>query len=246
MSTAPDTQTALDFVKNAAPNGSDKIEIDKIEWIQQVLNQIPPTQRERLLLCLAAYGSKVSARDPLFGTLDAMGILSTAWIDVSAKVGQTAKAMQETAEYVGQARTAAREVVDFAAKDFREEVTKTANTTKTLLEDVRVSLLQAVSPEKLQAAFSDETRKQFGEALQPLMKQQLTVAVEAITPRMTKWAEETVDGSLRKASEQMNKAVESFRGKLFGDLRWFHFALVAAGSLVTVAAFVLGYFWPHK
>jgi hypothetical protein len=247
VSTVPEQlQTAMDFVTNAAPGRADRIEMDKIEWIQQVLDQIPEPRRERLLLCLAAYGSKVSARDPLFGTLDAMGILSTAWIDVSAKVGETAKAMQATAEAVQQARNSAREAVEFAASSFAEEVTRTANNTKTLLEDVRSSLVQAVSPAKLSAAFSEETTRQFGEALRPLMEKQLAAAIEVITPRMTKWVEETVDKSLEKASKQMDKAVESFRGRLFGALRWVHFALVAAGSLATVAAFLLGHFWPYR
>jgi hypothetical protein len=228
----------MEFAANAAPSRVERIEIEKIEWIQNVLNLLPEERRNRLLLCLAAYGSKVSARDPLFGTLDAIGILSTVWIDVAAKMG-------ETAQHVNQARTASREAVEIASRELRQEVKQTSDSTKQLLEDVRATMVEAVSPEKLGAAFAQETQAQFGNVLKPLMEKQLSAALEVITPRMTKWAEETVDGSLKKATAEMDKAVQTFRGKIFGDLRWFHFGLIAVGSLSTVGAFVLGYPWPR-
>jgi hypothetical protein len=66
---------------------------NKVEWLQDVTSVLEPEARERFLLRVATF-QQVNPRDPLFATLDAMGLLTLAFQKVPSEIPRHAEAVE--------------------------------------------------------------------------------------------------------------------------------------------------------
>lgn len=208
--------------------------MEKIEWLQDVLTCLPDeATRQRFLLRLNSF-TNVSPKDPLFGTLDAMGLLTLAFRNLVTSFGST------TAEFRGvQARV--RESVDIAERNLKSVVSAAGHETQQLLEDVRKELRESISSEAIVKAYDEETRKQFGFVIQGLMQKQLETATGLITAQMEKWVEENVQRSVQQVNVALTAATKDFRVRLYGAWSGLLWAMLGGGAIAALGLFFCGY-----
>jgi hypothetical protein len=208
--------------------------LDKVEWLQDILTCLPDeATRQRFLLRLNSF-TNVSPKDPLFGTLDAMGLLTLAFRDLVTRFGST------TVEFRGvQARV--RESVDIAERNLKSVVSAAGHDTQQLLEDVRKELREAISSEAIVKAYDEETRKQFGLVVQGLMQKQLETATALITAQMEKWVEDSVQRSVQQVNVALAAATKDFRVRLYGAWSGLLWAMLGGGAIAALGLFFCGY-----
>lgn len=208
--------------------------LDKIEWLQDVLTCLPDdSTRERFLLRLSSF-TNVSPKDPLFGTLDAMGLLTLAFRDLVGKFGET------TSEFRG-VQSRVRESVDIAERNLKTLVSGASHEAQQLLEDLRKELRDRISSEAIVKTYDEETRKQFGLVIQGLMQKQLETATGLITAQMEKWVEESVQRSVQQVNVALTAATKDFRVRLYGAWSGLLWAMLGGGAIAALGLFFSGY-----
>src|SRR5215469_15779526 len=156
---------------------------NKVEWLEDVASVLEPEARERFLLRVATF-QQVHPRDPLFATLDAMGLLTLAFQKVPGQIAKSVDEARAISEHVTTSVEASKEaaadiqkLVEQAhatLKQLKDEVQRqgeiTIETTRQALEDMRQEVLANMSSENVVKAYEEATRNRFGEVIDGTMQ----------------------------------------------------------------------------
>jgi hypothetical protein len=111
-----------------------------------------------------------------------------------------------------------------------------------MLEDVQLSLHDAISGEAILKSYTDETRQQFAAVIKEIIEDTLVRALTLSQQRMNEWMTGTMDSAIRDAQKSLTSVTSDFRAKLggaWGQLLW---GCIGGGLLASVLLFVTG-FW---
>ena len=111
-----------------------------------------------------------------------------------------------------------------------------------MLEDVQLSLHDAISGEAILKSYTDETRQQFAAVIKGMIEDTLVRALTLSQQRMDEWMKGTLDNSIRDAQRSLEAVTTDFRVKLegaWGQLLW---GCIGGGVLVN-AFLLVGGFW---
>jgi type IV secretory pathway ATPase VirB11/archaellum biosynthesis ATPase len=122
-----------------------------------------------------------------------------------------ARALNEAATEQAKLRGVTREMADFASTQIRGTIESAASQARQLLEDVQLSLHDAISGEAILKSYTDETRQQFAAVIKEIIEVTLVRALTLSQQRMDEWMKGTMDKSIRDAQKQ-----EDFIGRLQG------------------------------
>src|SRR5215470_10059912 len=215
----------------APANGKEAF--NKVEWLQDVTSVLEPEARERFLLRVATF-QQVNPRDPLFATLDAMGLLTLAFQKVPGEIAKSVDEARAITEHVTtsveaskEAAAAIQKLVEQAhatLKQLKDEIQRqgeiTIETTRQTLEDMRQEVSVNMSSENVVQAYEEATRKRFGEVINGIVQPAITKLTTLITDRLESWAEGVLDQQLTKTSGAVNATLTSvtrdFRVRLYG------------------------------
>src|SRR5215813_6888223 len=232
---------------------------DKVEWLQDVTSVLEPEARERFLLRVATF-QQVNPRDPLFATLDAMGLLTVAFQKVP---GQIAKSVDEARAISRHVRTSVEASKEAAAdiqklveqahatlRQLKDEVQHqgeiTIETTRQALEDMRQEVSVNMSSENVVQAYEEATRKRFGEVINGTVQPAIIKSTTLITDRLQSWAEGVLDQHLTKMSGAVNATLTSvtrdFRVRLYGVWSGLLWAMVGGGVIAGLIMFMTGFY----
>ena len=232
---------------------------DKVEWLQDVTSVLEPEARERFLLRVATF-QQVNPRDPLFATLDAMGLLTLAFQKVPGQIAKSVDEARAISEHVTTSVEASKEaaadiqkLVEQAhatLKQLKDEVQRqgeiTIETTRQALEDMRQEVLANMSSENVIQAYEEATRKRFGEVIDGTVEPAITKSTTLITNRLQCWAEGALDQHVAKMSSAVNAALTSatsdFRVRLYGAWSGLLWAMVGAGAIAGLILFIAGFY----
>ena len=92
-----------------------------------------------------------------------------------------ARALNEAATEQAKLRGITREMADFASTQIRGTIESAASQTRQLLEDVQLSLHDAISGEAILKSYTDETRQQFASVIKEIIEDTLVRALTAFT-----------------------------------------------------------------
>jgi citrate lyase gamma subunit len=138
-------------------------------------------------------------------------------------------------------------MADYASLQIRGTIETAASQTRQLLEDVQLSLHDAISGEAILKRYTDETRQQFGAVIKQIIEDTLVRALSLSQQRMDEWMKGTLDNSLREAQKSLASVTADFRLKLAGA--WGHLLWgclgggILAGGLFFLSGFWLGRHW---
>jgi hypothetical protein len=140
-----------------------------------------------------------------------------------------------------------REIADYSATQLKCTIENAASNTRQLLEDVQLSLHDAVSGDAILKSYTDETRQQFASVIKAIIEDTLKRALALSQQRMDEWVRAELDASIREARKSLAAVTTDFRVKLggaWGQLLWgcIGAGLVAAG-LLFAGGFWLGRHW---
>jgi hypothetical protein len=232
---------------------------DKVEWLQDVTSVLEPEARERFLLRVATF-QQVNPRDPLFATLDAMGLLTLAFQKVPGQIAKSVDEARAIREHVTTSVAASKEaaadiqkLVEQAhatLKQLKDEVQRqgeiTIETTRQALEDMRQEVLANMSSENVIQAYEEATRKRFGEVIDGTVEPAITKSTTLITNRLQSWAEGMLDQQLTKMSGAVNATLTSvtrdFRVRLYGAWSGLLWAMVGGGVIAGLIMFMAGFY----
>src|SRR5207253_1324843 len=88
-----------------------------------------------------------------------------------------ARALNEAATEQARLRGVTREMADFASSQIRGTIETAASQTRQLLEDVQLSLHDAISGEAIVKSYTDETRQQFAAVIREIVEDTLVRAL---------------------------------------------------------------------
>ena len=138
-------------------------------------------------------------------------------------------------------------MADFASTQIRGTIESAASQARQLLEDVQLSLHDAISGEAILKSYTDETRQQFAVVIREIIEDTLVRALALSQQRMNEWMKGTLDNSIRQAQKSLTSVTTDFRVKLggaWGQLIWGCIGGgVLAGALLLVGGFWLGRHW---
>lgn len=232
---------------------------DKAEWLQDVLSLLEPEMRERFLLRLATF-QQVNPRDPLFATLDAMGLLTLAFQRVPGQIAnsiETSRGIQAhveaSREAVTQAATEIRHLlqeIQVAVESVNERIARQAataiETTRQTLEDMRNDVSAAISSEVVVKAYETATRERFGQIIDGTVEPAIKKSTTLITNRLESWADGVLDHQLGRMSSAVTATLTSvtrdFRVRLYGAWSGLLWAMLGGGAMAGMALFILGYY----
>ena len=238
-------------------NGKDTF--NKIEWLQDVASVLEPEARERFLLRVATF-QQVNPRDPLFATLDAMGLLTLAFQKVPGQIAKSVDEARAISEHVTTSVEASKEaaadiqkLVDEAhatLKQLKDEIQRqgeiTIEATRQALEDMRQEISANMSSENLVQAYEEGTRKRFGEVIDGTVQPAITKSTTLITNRLQNWADGVLDQQLTKMSGAVNATLTSvtrdFRVRLYGAWSGLLWAMVGGGVIAGLIMFMAGFY----
>jgi len=215
---------------------------DKSAWIRDLVYLAFPEgeARERVLFDLVKQFSKMDPEDP-------------EWLRYKLNVVECramenmARALNEAATEQAKLRGITREMADFASTQIRGTIETAASQTRQLLEDVQLSLHDAISGEAILKSYIDETRQQFAVVIREIIEETLVRALMLSQQRMDDWMKGTMDNSMREASKTLASVTADFRVKLagaWGQLLWGCIGGgVLAGVLLVAGGFWLGRHW---
>lgn len=239
------------------PNGSESF--NKLEWLQDVAALIEPEARERFLLRIATF-QQVNPRDPLFATLDAMGLLTLAYQKVPdqiAKSMEDARTIEATVasslEATKQAAAGIQQSVDKAQtvlNQLREEIQRHGEAsiaaTRQALEDMRAEVSASIASDNVVIAYEEATRRRFTEVIDGTIQPGITKATTLITKLLEEWLNGTVDQLFGKMSSNVNQTLTSvtrdFRVRLYGAWSGLLWAMLGGGLIAGMALFLAGYY----
>jgi hypothetical protein len=211
-------------------------------WIRDLVYLAFPEgeARERVLFDLIKQFSKMDPDDP-------------EWLRYKVNVVECramenmARALNEAASEQARLRGVTREMADYASLQIRGTIETAASQTRQLLEDVQLSLHDAVSGEAILKSYTDETRQQFAAVIKKIIEDTLVRALTLSQQRMDEWMKGTLDNSIRDAQKSLASVTTDFRVNLrgaWGHLLWGSFGGgVLAGGLLLVGGFWLGRHW---
>src|SRR5215469_3922279 len=232
---------------------------NKVEWLQDVASLIEPDARERFLLRAATF-QQVNPRDPLFATLDAMGLLTLAFQKVPGQIAKSVDEARAISEHVTTSVEASKEaaadiqkLVEQAhatLKQLKDEIQRqgeiTIETTRQALEDMRHEISANMSSENVVKAYEEVTRKRFGEVIDGTVQPAITKSTMLITHRLESWAEGVLDQQLAKMSGAVNRTLTSvtrdFRVRLYGAWSGLLWAMLGAGVIASLILFMAGFY----
>ena len=211
-------------------------------WIRDLVYLAFPEgeARERVLFDLIKQFSKMDPDDP-------------EWLRYKLNVVECkamenmARALNEAALEQARLRGVTREVADYASLQIRGTIENAASQTRQLLEDVQLSLHDAISGEAILKSYTDETRQQFAVVIREIIEDSLLRALSLSQQRMDEWMKGTLDNSIREAQKSLASVTTDFRVKLGGA--WGHLLWgcvgggVLASGLLLVGGFWLGRHW---
>ncbi len=215
---------------------------DKTAWIRDLVFLAFPEgeARERVLIDLVQQFSKMDPEDP-------------EWLRYKLSIVEcralenTARSLTEAATEQARLRGVTREIADFAATQMKGSIDSASQTTRQLLEDVQVSLHDAIAGDAILKSYSEETRKQFAAVIKSLIDDALTRALTVAHGRMDEWVKKTLESSMAEAQKALSAANNDFESKhsgVWGRLLW---ACIGgglmAGSLLLAGGFWLGRNW---
>jgi hypothetical protein len=212
--------------------------VDNSAWIRDLVYLAFPEgeARERVLFDLVKQFSKMDPEDP-------------EWLRYRLNVVECkamenmARALNEAATEQAKLRGVTREMADFAST----QIENAASQTRQMLEDVQLSLHDAISGEAILKSYTDETRQQFAAVIKEIIEDTLVRALTLSQQRMDEWMKVTLDNSIRDAQKSLASVTTDFRVKLggaWGQLLWGCLGGgVLAGSLLLVGGFWLGRHW---
>ena len=232
---------------------------NKVEWLQDVTSVLEPEARERFLLRVATF-QQVNPRDPLFATLDAMGLLTLAFQKVPSEIAKSVDEARAISEHVTTSVEASKEaaadiqkLVEQAhatLKQLKDEIQRqgeiTIETTRQALEDLRQEVSANMSSENVVKAYEEATRKRFGEVMDSTVQPAITKSTTLITNRLESWAEGVLDQQLTKMSGAVNRTLTSvtrdFRVRLYGAWSGLLWAMLGGGVIAGLIMFMAGYY----
>jgi hypothetical protein len=211
-------------------------------WIRDLVYLAFPEggARERALFDLIKQFSKMDPDDP-------------EWLRYKLNIVECramenmARALNEAASEQARLRGVTREMADFASTQIRGTIEIAASQTRQMLEDVQLSLHDAISGEAILKNYIGETRRQFAAVIKEIIEDTLVRALTLSQQRMDEWMKVTLDNSIRDAQKSLASVTTDFRVKLggaWGQLLWGCLGGgVLAGSLLLVGGFWLGRHW---
>jgi hypothetical protein len=215
---------------------------DASAWIRDLVYLAFPEgeARERVLFDLIKQFSKMDPDDPEW-------LLYKVNVVECRAMENMARALNEAASEQARLRGVTREMADYASLQIRGTIEAAASQTRQLLEDVQLSLHDAVSGEAILKSYTDETRQQFAAVIKEIIEDTLVRALTLSQQRMDEWMKGTLDSSIRDAQKSLASVTTDFRAKLRGA--WGQLLLgsfgggVLAGGLLFVGGFWLGRHW---
>ena len=211
-------------------------------WIRDLVYLAFPEgeARERVLFDLIKQFSKMDPDDP-------------EWLRYKLNVVECramenmARALNEAATEQAKLRGVTREMADFASTQIRRTIENATSQTRQMLEDVQLSLHDAISGEAILKSYTDETRQQFAAVIKEIIEDTLVRALTLSQQRMDEWMKGTLDNSIRDAQKSLAVVTTDFRVKLgaaWGQLLWGCIGGgVLAGVLLLVGGFWVGRHW---
>jgi hypothetical protein len=211
-------------------------------WIRDLVYLAFPEgeARERVLFDLVKQFSKMDPEDPEWLRYK----LSVVECRAMESVGRS---LTEAATEQARLRGVTREITDYAATQLKGTIDNAASNTRQLLEDVQLSLHDAVSGDAILKSYTDETRQQFASVIKTIIEDTLKRALALSQQRMDEWVKAELDASIREARKSLAAVTTDFRVKLggaWGQLLWgcIGAGLLAAG-LLFAGGFWLGRHW---
>ncbi len=209
-------------------------------WIRDLVYLAFPEgeARERVLFDLIKQFSKMDPDDP-------------EWLRYKLSVVECkamenmAKALNEAASEQARLRGVTREMADYASLQIRGTIETAASQTRQLLEDVQLSLHDAISGKAILKCYTAETRQQFASVIKGIVEETLVAALTISQQRMGEWMKGTLDNSIRDAQTSLASVTRDFRVRLggaWGQLLW---GCIGGGVLAGVL-FVVGGYWLGK
>jgi hypothetical protein len=211
-------------------------------WIRDLVYLAFPEgeARERVLFDLIKQFSKMDPDDP-------------EWLRYKLNVVECrameniARALNEAASEQARLRGVTREMADYASLQIRGIIETAASQTRQLLEDVQLSLHDAISGEAILKSYTDETRQQFASVIKEIIDDTLVRALSLSQRRLDEWMKGTLENSVRDAQKSLASVTTDFRvelGEAWGQLlRGCFGGGVLAGGLLLVGGFWLGRHW---
>jgi hypothetical protein len=211
-------------------------------WIRDLVYLAFPEgeARERVLFDLIKQFSKMDPDDP-------------EWLRYKLNVVECramenmARALNLAASEQARLRGVTREMAEYASVQIRGTIETAASQTRQLLEDLQLSLHDAVSGEVILKSYTAETRQQFAAVIKEIIEETLVRALSLSQQRMDEWMKVTLDNSIRDAQKSLASVTTDFRVKLrgaWGQLLWGCIGGgVLAGVLLLVGGFWLGRHW---
>lgn len=232
---------------------------DKAEWLQDVLSLLEPEARQRFLLRLATF-QQVHPRDPLFATLDAMGLLTLAFQripiqiansieesrGIQAHVEASCKAVAQTATEIRRLLQEIQATVDSANKEVARQSETAIGTTRQTLEDMRNEVSAAISSEAVVNAYETATRERFGQIIDGTIQPAIAKSATILTGRLESWADGVLDQQLGRMSSAVTATLTSvtrdFRVRLYGAWSGLLWAMLGGGAVAGMILFMVGYY----
>ncbi len=212
------------------------------DWIRDLVYLAFPEgeARERVLIDLVKQFSKMDPHDP-------------EWLRYKLSVVEcralenVAKSLNEAAAEQARLRGVTREVTDFASSQLKGTIESAAANTRQLLEDVQLSLHDAIAGDAILKTYTEETRRQFSTVIAAIIEETLVGALSTSQQRMDAWLKGSLERSIREAQSALAAASGDFKVKLrgaWGQLLWGCIGGGALAGLVLVAGgFWLGRHW---
>jgi hypothetical protein len=211
-------------------------------WIRDLVYLAFPEgeARERVLFDLIKQFSKMDPNDPEWLRYKLSVVECRAMENI-------ARALNEAASEQARLRGITREMADYASLQIRGTIETAASQTRQLLEDVQLSLHDAISGEAILKSYTNETRQQFASVIKEIVEDTLLRALTLSQQRMDEWMKGTLDSSIRDAQKSLASVTTDFRVKLegaWGQLLWGCIGGgVLAGALLLMGGFWLGRHW---
>lgn len=210
------------------------------DWIRDLVYLAFPEgeARERVLIDLVKQFSKMDPHDPEWLRYK----LSVVECRALEKV---ARSLNEAAAEQARLRGITREIADYASTQLRGTIENAAANARQLLEDVQLSLHDAVSGDAILKSYTEETRQQFAKVIAAIIDETLVRALSTSHQKMNTWMKGSLDETIREAQRSLAAATTDFRLKLggaWGQLLWG----CVCGGVLAAALLLVGGFWLGK
>lgn len=210
------------------------------DWIRDLVYLAFPEgeARERVLIDLVKQFSKMDPHDPEWLRYK----LSVVECRALEKV---ARSLNEASAEQARLRGITREIADYASTQLRGTIENAAANARQLLEDVQLSLHDAVSGDAILKSYTEETRQQFAKVIAAIIDETLVRALSTSHQKMNTWMKGSLDETIREAQRSLAAATTDFRLKLggaWGQLLWG----CVCGGVLAAALLLVGGFWLGK